>query len=61
MKYVNGRYYVGATDKRYIIHPNENIILGLRWEPKLVRTQNQLQNDTEIRKNQKIIEAVIMI
>ena len=30
MKYLNGRYYVGATDKRYIIHPNENIILGLR-------------------------------
>ena len=32
MKYLNGKDYVGVKDKRNIIHPNENIILGERKE-----------------------------
>ena len=47
MKYLNGRYK---------IHPTENIILRLRDEPKSLRTQYQVQNETQIRKNQKVIK-----
>ena len=53
MKYLNGEYYVEVKDHRYKIHPTENIILRLRDEPKSLRTQYQIQNDTQIRKNQK--------
>ena len=43
-------------DHRYIIHPTENIIVRLRDEPKSLRTQYQVQNETQIRKNQKVIK-----
>ena len=55
MKYLNGKYYVEVKDDRYQIHPNENIILRLRDEPNFLRIQYQVQNNTQIRKNQKII------
>ena len=56
MKFFHGKYYVGLKDKRYRIHPTEKIILGLHDEPKLIRTENQVQIDTQIRKNQKDVE-----
>ena len=56
MKYLNGRYYVEVNDHRYKIHPTENIILRLRDEPKSLRTQYQVQNETQIRRNQKVIK-----
>ena len=56
MKYLNGQYYVEVIDHRYKIHPTENIILRLRDEPKSLRTQYQVQNETQIRKNQKVIK-----
>ena len=56
MKYLNGEYYEEVKDKRYKIHPTENIILRLRVEPKWLRTQYQVQNETQIRKNQKVIK-----
>ena len=56
MKYVNGEYYVEVKDKRYIIHPTENIILRKRDPPKSLRTEYQVQNETQIRKNQKVIK-----
>ena len=56
MKYLNGEYYVEVKDHRYKIHPTENIILRLRDEPKSLRTQYQVQNETQIRKNQKVIK-----
>ena len=56
MKYLNGRYYVEVQDQRYKIHPTENIILRLRDELKSLRTQYQVQNETRIRKNQKVIK-----
>ena len=56
MKYLNGQYYVEVKDHRYKIHPTENIILRLRDEPKSLRTQYQVQNETQIRKNQKVIK-----
>ena len=57
MKYLNGRYYVEVKDHRYKIHPTEKIILRLRDEPKSLRTQYQVQNQTKIRRNQKVIKT----
>ena len=56
MKYLNGEYYVEVKDHRYRIHPTENIILRKRDLPTSLRTQYQVQNETQIRKNQKVIK-----
>ena len=56
MKYLNGEYYVEVKDHRYKIHPTENIILSQRNPPTALRTQYQVQNETQIRKNQKVIK-----
>ena len=56
MKYIDGEYYVEVKDRRYNIHPTENIILRKRDPPESPRTQNQVQNETWIRKNQKVVE-----
>ena len=55
MKYLNGNYYVEVKDHRYKIHPTEKIVLKLRDPPTSPRTQYQFQNETRIRKNQKVI------
>ena len=55
MKYLNGEYYVEVKDHRYKIHPTENIILRKRDPPKSLRTQYKVQNETQIRRNQKVI------
>ena len=54
MKYLNGQCYLEVKDHRYKIHQTENIILRLRDPPKYLRTQYQVQNNTQIRKNQKV-------
>ena len=56
MKYLNGEYYIEVKDRRYRIHPTENIILRKRDPPTSLRTQYQVQNETQIRKNQKVIK-----
>ena len=56
MKYLNGEYYVEVKDHRYKIHPTENIILRKRDTPTSLRTQYQVQNKTQIRRNQKVIK-----
>ena len=56
MKYLNGEYYVEVKDKRFLIHPTENIILRKRDPPTSLRPQYQVQNETQIRKNQKVIK-----
>ena len=56
MKYLDGNYYVEVKDHRYKIHLIENIILRKRDPPSSVRTQYQVQNETQIRRNQKIIK-----
>ena len=56
MKYLNGEYYVEVKDYRYKIHPPENKILQNRKPPTSLRTQYQVQNETKIRRNQKIIK-----
>ena len=56
MKCLNGEYYVEVKDHRYKIHPTENIILRKRDEPKSLKIQYQVQNETKIRRNQKVIK-----
>ena len=56
MKYLDGNYYVEVKDHRYKIHSTENIILRKRDPPTSLRTQYQVQNETLIRKNQKVIK-----
>ena len=56
MKNLKGENYVEVKDKRYIIHPIENIILRKRDPPTSLRTQYQVQNGTQIRRNQKVIK-----
>ena len=54
MKFLNGEYYVEVKDHRYKIHPTENIILPKRYPLTYLRTQYQVQYNTQIRKNQKV-------
>ena len=56
MKNLNGNYYVEVKNHRYKIHPTGNIILRKRDQPKSLRTQYQVQNETQIRRNQKVIK-----
>ena len=56
MKDLNGEYYVEVKDHRYRIHATENNIFCKRDEPKSLRTQYQVQNETQIRRNQKVIK-----
>ena len=56
MKYLNGECYVEVKGHRYKIHPTENIILRKRNPPTSLRTQYQIQNGTQIGRNQKVIK-----
>ena len=56
MKYLNNEYYVEVKDKRYIFHPTENIMLRKKDPPQSLRTQYQVQNETQIRRKQKVIK-----
>ena len=55
MKFFKGQYYVELKAKRYFVHPTQNNILRLQNPPQSRRTQYQVQNNTQIRKNQKVI------
>ena len=56
MKYLNGEYYAEVKDHRYIIHATENIILRKKNPPTSLTTQYQVQNENQIRRNQKVIK-----
>ena len=56
MKYLDGNYYVEVKDHRYKIHPTEDVILRKRDPPTSLRTQCQVQNETKIRRNQKVVK-----
>ena len=56
MKFPNGQYYVEVKDYRYKIHPTENILPRKRDTLPSRRTQNQVQNETQIKRNQKVIK-----
>ena len=55
MKFLDGNYYVEVKDKQYRIHPTETIILRKRDPPLSLTAQYQVQNETQIRKNQKVL------
>ena len=55
MKSVDGNYYVEVKDQRYRIRPTESNILQKRDPPKSLRTQYQVQNETQTRKLQKVV------
>ena len=57
MKYHNGDYYVEVKYHRYKNHPTKNIILRKRDPPTSLRTQYQVHNETQIRRNQKVIKT----
>ena len=54
--YIDGSYYVEVKDHRYIVHQTEKIILRENNLPTSSRTQYQVQNETRIWKNQKVIK-----
>ena len=54
MNYLDGNSYFEINDQRYRIHPSENVPLRLRDELKSLGTRNQVQNETQIRENQKV-------
>ena len=56
LKYLAGKYYVEVKYHRYRIHPTEKIIIRKRDPPTSSRIQYQVQNNTQIRKNQKVVE-----
>ena len=56
MKFFIGNYYVKVKDKQYRILPTVNTILRLRDEPKSFRTQYHIQNESQITKNQEVVE-----
>ena len=56
MKYLNGEYYVEVKDYRYKIHATGNNFLQKRDRAQSLRTQYQVQNNTQIKRNQKVIK-----
>ena len=56
MIYLDGKYYIEVKEHSYKNHPTEKTILRLRDEPKSLRSQYQVQNETQIRRNQKVIK-----
>ena len=60
MKYLDGNYYEELKDHRYKIHPTENNILRKRDPPTSLRTQCQVQYDTQIRKIRKLLKMIMI-
>ena len=53
MKFPNGNIYVEVKDKRYTVHPTENMKLRETKPPKNLRSHNQVQNESKRGRNQK--------
>ena len=60
MKYPDAKYYREVKDKQYKNLPTEKMLLKLREEPKCLRTQNPVQNQTQIRKTKNLSEIIMM-
>ena len=54
MKFPNAQNYVEVKDNRYKIHPTEGKKTRKRDPPKSLRTQHQVQKETQIMKYQKV-------
>ena len=59
MKNLDGNYYVEVKDKRNLIHPKVNLLLGLCDERSLT-TQHKNQDNTQLRKIRKLLELILM-
>ena len=57
MNHLDSNYYVEVKGHQYGIQPTEKIIIRLRDPPKSLRTQYQVQYETQIRKNQKVMKT----
>ena len=55
MRKFNGRYYAEVKNIRYLIHPDQKLVLGLREEPKPQILQYQVQYNTQIKSNRKVL------
>ena len=56
MKYLNGEYYVKQKIINIKFNPTENFTIRKRDPPISLRTHYPVQNETQIRKNQKVIK-----
>ena len=56
MKYHDVNYYLEVRDHRYKLHPTEKDILRKGDPLSFLRTQYQVQNEAQIRRNQKVIK-----
>ena len=54
MQHLNNKYYEAVRVKRYVIRPTETFVLRERKEPKCLRIQYQIVNETKIRRSQKL-------
>ena len=54
MKYLNGYYHIKVRDKRFNIHPTEDITIRKREPSKSLRTQYQEQKKTKLEKSGKV-------
>ena len=55
MKYLNGKCYVEVQNKRDTVQPTEKIILRKKDPAFSLRTQYQVRNIIQIKKNQKLV------
>ena len=55
MKCLNCSFYVEVMDEVYWIQTTENIMLRLEEQPKSLRKHYQVQNDAQLRKNNKVV------
>ena len=54
MKNLVGTFFVEVNDKNYTIHPTENILFRECKKPKNIKFQYQVNNVTQIGRNQTI-------
>ena len=54
MKYLNGYYHIKVRDKRFNIHPKEDITIRKREPSKSLRTQYQEQKKAKLEKSGKV-------
>ena len=58
MDYLDGKIFVEIEGKRHTIHSTDKNFLGIRKRPNFLRTKYQVQNETKIRKNQKVAQNI---
>ena len=56
MKYIDCQFYVEVKDHRYRNHATESNNSRKRNPPQSLRPQYQVQNETQFRRNEKVIQ-----